>query len=342
MRREAADSTGPAPVGRAEKGAVIFGSGVSASGESLEALLDLAIDLGADRKGLLMAVARAANAVGACAILGSAAAPHEVIADDNVKAVFFYEEDPFHYMAAEKVTAALKGKEFILAADALPTRVTEQAGLVVPTGVFTEKEGTFFAGDGAIRHLSKAMNRKSGPGYGGFAFLAGLLAALKGPAFRTPQEVTAALREKGLIRADNGREGVAPAAGAGEAAAPMPPSGKAAGSYALVVRDLFSNHHLAGRDSYSNGVSTIYRHPGYPVSEDKLFMSREDAAAANIAEGEIVLVQAKGGSLRKPLSVKDGLKPGVMEYVVFKDRAEVTALMETPLQKWIEVKVDKG
>jgi hypothetical protein len=35
------------------------------------------------------------------------------------------------------------------------------------------------------------------------------------------------------------------------------------------------------------------------------------------------------------------LRPGVLEYIVFRDRPEVLGLMETPA-KWIEVEVGKG
>jgi anaerobic selenocysteine-containing dehydrogenase len=108
-----------------------------------------------------------------------------------------------------------------------------------------------------------------------------------------------------------------------------------------MVRDVFSNHHLAGSEVYSKGVSTVYRHPGYPVSEDKLFLSATDAAAMGLAEGDVVRVTSSRGSLHKPLSIKEGLRPGVLEYIVFRDRPEVLGLMETPV-KWIEVEVGKG
>ena len=57
-----------------------------------------------------------------------------------------------------------------------------------------------------------------------------------------------------------------------------------------MVRDVFSNPHLAGGEVYSKGVPTAYRHPGYPVSEDKLFLSATDAAAMGLAEGDVVQV----------------------------------------------------
>ncbi len=328
-------------VSRAANITVIFGSGISASDESLAGLLNFCAASGADKKGLIMPVAREANAVGAVSILGSAIAPHELIANPDVSGIFFYEENPFHYMSGETVAGNLQGKEFVLVADALPSTIMSRADLVVPTGVFTEKEGTFFAGDGAVRRLSKSVNCEQ-PGYAGFAFLSELLAKLRGTSYSAPHDVTARMRSMGLIRTVNGRE----EAGADSivAAASAPPSGRNGlprGGYILIVRDVFSNHHLAGSEVYSTGVSTVYRHPGYPVSEDKLFLSAADASRLGLSEGDVVRVTSKNGSLHKPLSIKEGLRPGVLEYVVFRDRPEVLGLMGTPA-KWIEVEVEKG
>ncbi|MGD0487904.1 MAG: 2Fe-2S iron-sulfur cluster-binding protein [Syntrophorhabdales bacterium] len=331
-------------VGRAADIAVIFGSGISASDESMLGLLSFCAASGADKKGLIMPVARAANAVGAASILGAAIAPHELIANPDVKGIFFYEEDPFHYMRGETVAGCLQGKEFVLVADALPSAVMDRADLVVPTGVFTEKEGTFFAGDGAIRYLSKAVDCEQA-GYAGFAFLSEVLTTLGGGAsFSAPHDVTALMRSKGLIRPVNGRE--EPGADTiQEAPGSAPPRGRtglpSGSGYILMVRDVFSNHHLAGSEVYSKGVSTVYRRQGYPVSEDTLFLSATDAAAMGLAEGDMVRVTSKSGSLHKPLSIKEGLRPGVLEYIVFRDRQEVLGLMETPA-KWIEVEVGKG
>ncbi len=329
-------------INRAADIAVIFGSGISASDKSLAGLLNFCTASGADKKGLIMPVAREANAVGAASILGSVAAPHELMAQPEVKGIFFYEENPLHYMSDETVAGNLQGKEFVLVADALPSTIMSRADLVVPTGVFTEKEGTFFAGDGAVRRLSKSV-RCGQAGYAGFAFLSGLLSSLGGTSYASPHDVTARMRSTGLIRPVNGREepgadAIAPAPAAPPRSGNVLPS---PGGYTLMVRDVFSNHHLAGSEVYSKGVSTVYRHPGYPVSEDKLFLSAADAAAMGLAEGDIVRITSKSGSLHKPLSIKEGLRPGVLEYIVFRDRQEVLGLIPTPV-KWIEVKVEKG
>ena len=70
-------------------------------------------------------------------------------------------------------------------------------------------------------------------------------------------------------------------------------------------------------------------------------MSAADALALGLAEGDVVQVASKSGALNKPLSIKEGLRPGVLEYLVFRDRAEILKLMGTPA-KWLEVQVRKG
>ena len=330
-------------VSRAGHRAVIFGSAISASDEALEALLNFSVCSGTAGEGLLMPVARAANGVGAAAILESPVPPHELLGDREVKGLFFYEDDPCHYMAAASVAAMVGSREFVLVADALPSGVMDHADLVVPTGVFTEKEGTFFAGDGHVRRLSRVVKGASAASYGGFDFLRDLLAGLGGTVYREPGEVTARLKGEGLIRADHGRERLGtPGNGTRPGKSPAgPKAGKLRRGYVLVVRDLFSNHHLTGKDAFSEGVAAAYRRPGTPVSEDRLFVSPEDAAGLGLSEGDVVKVSSKGGSLEKPVSLMEGLKPGVLQYLAFSDRQGVLSLSESPV-KWIEVEVEKG
>ena len=71
-------------------------------------------------------------------------------------------------------------------------------------------------------------------------------------------------------------------------------------------------------------------------------MSPADAQAIGLSEGDVVQVASKIGTRQKPLSVKEGLKPGVLEYIVFRDRQQAPEVsIDTPA-KWIEVKVQKG
>lgn len=124
-------------------------------------------------------------------------------------------------------------------------------------------------------------------------------------------------------------------------AQPIPEDLPATDGHVMILRDVFINHHIVDKEPYSKGVETIYQHPGYPVSEDKLFLSPEDAAVLGVSEGDVVEVESKSGVVQKPASIKEGLRPGVLEYVVFKDRRQVLKLSASPT-KWIDVKVRKG
>ena len=124
-------------------------------------------------------------------------------------------------------------------------------------------------------------------------------------------------------------------------AEPIPQSLNGSGDYLLILRDVCINHHIIDKEAYSTGISTIYQHPGYPVSEDKLNMSEEDAAELDLAEGDIVEVESGSGVLQKPISIKEGLRRRVLEYLVFRDRREALKLSASPA-KWIEVRVRKG
>jgi len=279
--------------------------------------------------------------MGAVSILESSGPPHKILEDRDISGLFFFEDDPFHYMNGDTVSASLKEKEFILAADALPTRIMDLADLVVPTGFFIEKEGTFFAGDGHLRKLAKMT---PGPAWQGFRFLQELLSRLGGVSYAGPRQVTERLRETGIFAGfgSSGGEmratgGSVPRFDAGLSAA-GPDSQR---DYLLILRDVSINHHIIDREAYSTGISLIYQHPGYPVSEDKLFMSEEDAKELGLVEGDIVEVASKSGALQKPISVKEGLRRGVLEYLVFRDRQEALKLSAEP-SKWIEVRVRKA
>ncbi len=320
--------------------AVIFGSGVTSSADGLSALLNFSLLKGVPMKGAVMPVARESNAAGAAAILnGSLLAPEALLSNEDIKGLFVYQDDPFHYLNGRFVKESLSNKEFLLAADAMTTSVMDLALLTVPIGTFAEKSGTFVAQDGYVRTLGKAMD--TGPG--GFAFLRALLEKLGGAVYIDVQAVTNRIREKKLFEpAEPGRErltgdGSGPKFKSHEfETAPTPDR-----AYKLILRDIFSNHHLLGKDVYSKGVGTVYAAPGYPVSEDKLYIAPEDAEKLGVEERGQVLIESAEGSIKKAVSIKKGLRQGVLEYVVFKERQDVLGLSRN-MQKVLDVTVKKG
>ncbi len=320
--------------------AVIFGSGVTASADGLPALLNFSLLKGIPVRGPILAVARESNAVGASAILnGSLLAPEALLGNEEIKGLFVYQDDPFHYLNHALVKEKLSSKEFLLAADAMTTSVMDSAHLTVPIGTFAEKSGTFVAQDGYVRTLTKAM--ETGPG--GFEFLRALLEKLGGSVYKEVQDVTTSMRGKKLFEfADEGSErlftdGSRPRFNTHEfkkAHTPEP-------GFKLILRDIFCNHHLLGKDVYSKGLGMVYSAPGYPVSGDKLYIAPEDAQRLGVEEQGQVLIESAEGSIKKAVSVRKGLREGVLEYVVFKERTEALGFSKH-MQKVLDVTVKKG
>jgi predicted molibdopterin-dependent oxidoreductase YjgC len=85
-------------ISKARNIAVIFSSGISSSDDSLRSLLNFCLLAGSHKKGLIMPVARESNAVGAATILGSRLSPDEILRDEEIKGLFFFQDDPYHYL----------------------------------------------------------------------------------------------------------------------------------------------------------------------------------------------------------------------------------------------------
>jgi hypothetical protein len=183
-----------------------------------------------------------------------------------------------------------------------------------------------------------------GPAWTGFQFLQGLLGRLGGPRYDGPRNAAEKLGQLGVVRQENGSQArlATPARAGRFDSAPAAPQDLHVGDgYLLMLRDVAINHHIIDKEIYSKGIGTVYQHPGYPISEDKLFMSDLDAAALGVTDGDIIEVASGAGLLQKPVSIKEGLRPGVLEYLVFRDRGEALKLMGTSA-KWVAVRVRKG
>jgi len=321
---------------------VIFASGITGNGESLTALLNFCLLKGLHKRGLIMPAALQANASGAVSILKDMASPDELLCDSNIAGLFIYEEDPFHYLNGEMVKNALGQKAFIAVCDLLPTAVMDFAGLVLPSAGFAEKEGTFISGDGSVRAVKKACRGTAA----GYAFLDELFGRLGGKRYNNPAEIKSELQRLGILQEEGDAE-EAPGIGKARFAASCPPPRTPAhgetGKYRLILRDLFMNHHLCGgNDAASSPPHGIAR-----VQKDLLFMSPEDAALLHIAAGESVCIESADGAVTRPVTIKAGMKTGVLECVLgdtlrqdVPRRSEMLALSLKP-SKVIAVSVRK-
>jgi len=317
--------------------AVIFASGITNSGESLDALLNFCLLKGLHKRGLIMPAALQANAVGAVSILKDMASPDELLCDSEISGLFIYEDDPFHYLNATGVKKALAQKPFIAVCDLLPTAVMDFAHIVVPTVGFAEKEGAFISGDGSLRAVKRALGTATG-----YEFLNDLLGRLGGKRYNSPAEINNELRELGILNQEGDAE-EAPVSGKTRFAASSPPPGTPVpgetGKYRLILRDIFMNHHLCDLEPYGKGIAR--------VQKDQLFLSPEDAESLGIADGESLRIEGADGAMTRPVTIKAGMKAGVLECLLGDTlrqgvpiRGEVLALSSRP-SKVIAVSVRK-
>ncbi len=316
-------------IANAERIGVVFGSGISDRDESLEALLNLCLLKGLPERGTIIPIALQANARGAAAILAPLASPEEVLRAADSAGIFFYEEDPFHYLNGEMVKEALAKKEFIIACDLFATAATAADGLTVPASSFAEKGGTVVSGDGTPHAVRKAVAGKPG----GPEFLRELLSRLGGKRYNG-DELMADLIKGLLAKEGDAGEGAVGSTGSGKffttAAAPLPAATR---PYRLVLRDLFISPYLTGGELEGTGVGR--------VQKDMLCVSPEDAAALGIADGEALRLESATGAVVRPVTVKAGIKRGVIECFLFRQRGDVLAL-SPGVAKVIGVSVTKA
>ncbi|MBU1966302.1 MAG: molybdopterin-dependent oxidoreductase [Proteobacteria bacterium] len=325
---------------------VIFASGITNSGEGLAALLNFCLLKGLHKRGLIMPAALQSNAVGAVAILKELASPDELIRDSEISGLLIYEDDPFHYLNGEMVKKGLSQKTFIAVCDLLPTAVMDYAGMVLPSASFAEKEGTFISGDGSVRAVKKACSGKAA----GYEFLNELFSRLGGKRYSNPAEIKSELQRLGILK-DEGDAGEAPGIGKARFAASgdilpqgvppniilpqgvppnimmpnrVPSHAKDAhaetGKHRLILRDLFMNHHLWGHDASSYPQHDAASYPQHDAAsyppKDRLFISPEDAALLQIADGESLCIESADGAVTRPVTIKAGVKTGVLECVL--------------------------
>ncbi|MBA4390891.1 MAG: hypothetical protein C0399_08120 [Syntrophus sp. (in: bacteria)] len=319
---------------KADTVAVIFGSGITAHDESMAALLNLCLLRGLQKKGLIMPTSLQSNAVGALSILTNPTSPRDIVENAGIGGLLIYEDDPFHYLNGVFTEEAMKKKSFVTVCDALPTYAFDYANITIPTGTFAEKEGTFVAEDGFVRKVERARGNASM----GFEFLKMLLNKLCGGLYHSEQEALAGLYKKEVLSEDGSGKGrlfprteeirflISPAADA-----------KPARPFTLVMRNIFLNHHLSDKVVYSK--TGFLNNPA--IAGNKLFISPEDATALTIAEGDTVTLESDFGTAQERASIKKGLKQGVVEYRMSKNRQNILKLAGG-CEKHIPVTVKKG
>ncbi len=307
-------------IGEADRIAVLFGSGITHREESLAALINFCLLKGLPGRGVFLPTALQANAMGAATIPGTTASPEELLLSPDLSGLWIYEEDPFQFLNGEMVKAALTRKEFVAVCDVLPTEAMDFAQLTIPSTTFAEKEGTVLSGDGKTGKVRKIRN---GPP-GGAAFLRNLLVRLGekpdrdpvGPAGKSPGSTSAAENGSGSVPESN--SGGRFLSLTVRAARAVPETVGEERPYRLILRDLFASHHFTHGEIPERGAAR--------VQKDALNLSPEDAAALQLKDGEELCVESESGRMVRPVTIKTGMKPGVLECVLFRERRDALSL----------------
>jgi anaerobic selenocysteine-containing dehydrogenase len=103
--------------------------------------------------------------------------------------------------------------------------------------------------------------------------------------------------------------------------------------YRLILRDVFASHHLADKEIYAKGLAR--------VQKETLSLSPDEAATLGLVDGDAVRLESQDGAAVRPVTVKEGIRPGVLECLLFGNRDEILALSLKPA-KVIDVLVSKA
>lgn len=233
-------------------------------------------------------------------------------ADGKLKALYVLGEDVVSsYPNREAVEQALGKVPFLVVQDLFMSATAQKAHVVLPAASFAEKDGSF---TNAERRIQKVRAGIPTPGEAktDFAILRAILEALGTKAAASPSEAFAQLTAatEGYQGIDLEMLGAQGYVWGGDILTPITRNLVAvSGSqpldapYQLVV----------GSSLYHSGtVSTHAKGPMAVVSEPYIEFGREDAAALNIKEGDLVKLKADGGEIQAKAKVDRRLPQGVL------------------------------
>lgn len=286
-----------------EKIGIVFGSGIRGNG--IDTIINFSFLTGAS----LFPVIEQANGIGVSAILQEMIDPMQMLTNNEIKGILIFEEEPSQYVPNHILLEAYKNK-YIVHFSFLPTEVTKQAHLVFPFSGFHEKDGTYISGCGKIGRLGKKVSKKIDSVF----LLKDLILKLGGGASHEDvvTNVKHYLREERKEKAYIVSERTEKVKRTG---------------FLCTFRDLFKNPYVR----YSDGINL--------VDADKVYISRKDADTLSLKEGDEVKIENAKGSIRRKVSIQEGMVEGV---ILFKPHFdfEFIKLFED-LDKPVEVKVEK-
>lgn len=229
----------------------------------------------------------------------------------TIKTLFIAGENPVvSYPNRSQVEEALDSVEFLVVSELFLTETSAKAHVVLPACSFAEKEGTFTSVGGAVQRINPAI-KAIGQSRSDFAILNGLFQAITGQQAYANSSAAfldiaatvpgyagltqAGLGDNGAIRTVSGTATFVPVS----AAAPSTEAGK----FALVTGSALN--HCGTLSLYGEGPMLVCP-AGY------IELSREDAKALGVKDGEIMKVSSATGEVKLKAKVGSRVPKGLV------------------------------
>jgi predicted molibdopterin-dependent oxidoreductase YjgC len=237
----------------------------------------------------------------------------DAAAEGNLDALYVVAEDPLSsYPDRDQIAKAFDKVPFLVVQDIFLSPTAEQADVVLPAASFAEKDGTF---TNAERRIQKVRSGLQSPGEArtdGAIFSA--LAARFGSnvTFTGPEAIFVEIGKVATAYAafkydEIGPQGVV---WGGETLQPASKKVVAVSGGSAVEGDF---QLVTGSALYHSGtVSTKAKGPMAVLSEPYLELSREDAKALSVVDGDLVNVSGNGAELKLKAKVGNRLPKGVV------------------------------
>ena len=251
--------------------------------------------------------------------------------EGRLKAMYIFGEDVAQTDPNTKhVVAALESLDFLVCQDIFETETTKFADVVLPASSFLEKTGTFTNAERRVQ-LVLAAAEPPGAARTDFDILTSVSAALgHDMGYETPSDVMDEIAEltprfAGLTHDRIGRGGLQWPVAADGTDSPIlyedafelpggkarfavlpykPPGDQADAEFPLIL--------VTGRrlEHYNAGTMTRRTANLELMPADWLELHREDAAAAGIADGDLVTVRSRVGEIRLPVRLTERIERG--------------------------------
>lgn len=226
--------------------------------------------------------------------------------DGSVKALLVAGENPVvSYPGSANAAKALESVDFLVVSELFLTETAQLADVVLPVCSYAEKEGTFTATDRRVQRVQAAV-KPVGMSRTEFSVYSELISRMGGESAATPAEVFATISAyQGIDYNAIATDGIFATADL-QPALVVPTAQTAsieAGKFALVTGAAL--YHCGTMSQYGEGTVAV-------CSDAYIELSREDAAALAITDGQEVKVTSALGTVALVARVSNRMQKGVV------------------------------